>query len=390
MTEPLRILCTIVGLDSTRGGNVRSVTSLCAALACLGAEVWLLSEDWAAKGDQLLFPASERVRICLVRGYYSSRLRLSYAPGLRSSLRKLCIEQRIDIIHDHGLWLPFNHAVALTARRLGIPIIVSPRGTLEPWALSHKVWKKKLAWKFFERHNLRRAALLHATSQKEKESILSLGLPRPVAVVPNAITLPASTGDFLRTERCRNALFLSRIHPVKGLANLVSAWARVRPKGWRMIIAGGDEEGCRKEVENSIRKAGLENDFIFAGQVDGIQKEKLYRQADLFILPTLSENFGIVVAEALSYGVPVITTRGAPWEDLVTHRCGWWVDVGVEPLVKALSEASSLSDSKRQAMGERGRRYAEQHLSWPRAAGQILQAYRWILSGGSPPACVTL
>lgn len=389
--EPLRIACSVVGLNSSRGGTARSVACLCTALSDLGCEVWLVSENWNRKHDPILPPSSEQVRLCLVKGYCSDRLRLSYAPGLRGALSDLCRKQKIDLIHDHGMWLPFNHCVAETARRLGIPLVVSPRGTLEPWALSHKAWKKKMAWRLFQRNDLEAASLLHATAPQERESFRNSAVCRPVAVVPNGIALPSSPyhrspGD----NGCRRALFLSRLHPKKGLHNLVDAWAMIRPKGWRMIIAGGDEEGHRIEVEESIRKAGIEKDFTFKGHVEGLEKEKLYREADLFVLPTYSENFGTVVAEALSYCIPVITTRAAPWGELVANRCGWWIDVGAAPLAGALDEAMRLSPSVLHEMGRRGRLYTERHLSWPGVASQMLTAYRWVIDGGSPPSFVSL
>jgi glycosyltransferase involved in cell wall biosynthesis len=131
----------------------------------------------------------------------------------------------------------------------------------------------------------------------------------------------------------------------------------------------------------------LDASVVFAGAVAGAQKAALYRDADLFVLPTFSENFGLVVAEALSYGVPVITTRGAPWADLETHGCGWWIDTGVEPLVAALRAATALTDSERQAMGERGRAYVQRY-DWDAIAAQTLALYRWVLGQGERPGFV--
>ena len=132
------------------------------------------------------------------------------------------------------------------------------------------------------------------------------------------------------------------------------------------------------------------NDFDFVGSVDGAEKAALYHSADLFVLPTFSENFGVVIAEALACGLPVITTKGAPWQGLETHLCGWWVDVGVEPLVDALQRAFRTPDSELKAMGERGRVYAENSFAWPKIAEQTLDVYRWVLGQGEKPNCVVL
>lgn len=124
-----------------------------------------------------------------------------------------------------------------------------------------------------------------------------------------------------------------------------------------------------------------------SAQVAVAHKAALYREADLFVLPTFSENFGLVVAEALAYGLPVITTRGAPWADLETYGCGWWIETGMEPLVPALRAAMALSNAERRAMGERGRVYVRRY-DWDVIAAETLALYRWVLGQGERPACV--
>ena len=123
--------------------------------------------------------------------------------------------------------------------------------------------------------------------------------------------------------------------------------------------------------------------------MDGDRKAALFRQADVFVLPTFSENFGVVVAEALTHSLPVVTTRGAPWEDLETFGCGWWVDVGVPPLREALRHAMSLSDDDRWAMGERGRQYVHR-FNWEDIAVRLADIYRYVVGQGPRPDCVLL
>jgi len=185
-------------------------------------------------------------------------------------------------------------------------------------------------------------------------------------------------------------LFLGRIHPVKGLKNLVEAWHRVRPAGWHCILAGPDKAGHQTELEALLRQRNLASVFEFPGMMEDEQKWALLREADLFVLPSFTENFGISVAEALACGVPVITTKGTPWRNLVDHRCGWWVDIGVEPLAAALRKATSLSDQQRYEMGQRGRRLIAEKYSWPKIGREMKAVYEWVLNGGTPPACVNL
>jgi glycosyltransferase involved in cell wall biosynthesis len=177
---------------------------------------------------------------------------------------------------------------------------------------------------------------------------------------------------------------------VKGLLSLVAAWARLRPAGWRVHIVGTDEDGHKAQVEAAIHAHRLQADFTFLPMIDGEAKWSLYQQSDLFVLPTFSENFGITVAEALACERPVITTKGAPWAELQTHRCGWWVDIGIDPLAAALREALGASDDDRAQMGHRGAQLIAQRYSLPDIARQMRQVYDWTIGHGAMPSCVSL
>ncbi len=308
--------------------------------------------------------------------------------GYSSEYLKILDSIQPDLVHNHGLWLYPSWAAFQWSQRHHIPRVVSPHGMLEPWAMSHKAWKKRLAWNLYQRRDLESAAVLHATAEQEAESFRQLGLRPPIAIIPNGTDLPEWRDLAYPKGTPRKMLFLSRIHQKKGLLELVQAWQIVKPTGWKMIIAGPDEGGHQKIVEAAIQQAGLQDAFTFTGSVYGDEKEALYRSAEVFVLPTFSENFGLVVAEALACGVPVITTKGAPWQGLHTHRCGWWIDIGVEPLVAALREATTLPPNALRDMGQRGRVYVEQNFGWPGIAEQMLSVYRWVLGRGERPDCV--
>lgn len=293
----------------------------------------------------------------------------------------------VRLVHVHGLWLPLHHAAARDARRAGVPLVVSARGMLEPWALAHRRWKKRIAWAVYQRRDLRHAAVLHATSEAEAISIRRLGLKRPVAIVPNGVDIPAVLPMRERGDR-RRALLLSRLHPVKGIPLLIDAWARVRPVGWDLLIAGPDEDGYRATLEALVRAAGLSASITFAGPIADADKWALYRAADLFVLPTHSENFGLVVAEALGAGLPVLTTTGAPWKELETHRCGWWTDVSADAIAEALRAATETSRDDLDAMGARGHALVLDRYGWDDVARQMKAVYEWIGSRGDRPLFV--
>lgn len=395
MTTEIRVVQHVASLALSAGGPTRTVTSLCTALGQQGAQVELVSMQAAGmQYAEQLIPSAQWVNATLVPADSGLLRHPLQARRLRAALLQRCQSVRPMVLHDNGIWMPGNHAVAAVARSTGVPLIVSPRGMLEPWALSHRAWKKRLAWLLYQRRDLLTASVLHATAEQEVASLRRLGLRQPIAMIPNGVEFPApaDVGTVMTarqrpaavTQRERTALFLSRIHPKKGLINLIDAWACVRPEGWRLVIAGPDEGGHLAEVAERISDCGLGDQVSFAGAVDGAAKADLYRNADLFVLPTFSENFGVVVAEALSYGIPVITTKGAPWADLEKHGCGWWVEIGIAPLASALKAATALNDEDRFLMGERGIEYVRRY-NWDDVAYQMIDVYRWMLNLGPQP-----
>lgn len=390
--ERLVVTAVIPTMALAAGGPTFSVAALCEATALAGTEQSLFTVQTPA-GAAEHFPSPELVETIPLKGLHFQRPRIIWAPCFRSTFHAFCRKRRVQVIHSHEIWTQPNNAAISVARELGIPYIISTHGMLEPWAWRYRAWKKRPAWWLWERRNLSSAAALRATAHQEVQALRALGLLNPIALIPNGVDLPPLD----QTSRINgqkpaihNALFISRIHPKKGLLNLVAAWSRLRPKGWRMIVCGPDECGHTEQVKQAAREAGLSDDFEIKPPVYGAEKEALYASAHLFVLPTFSENFGIAIAEALAARVPVITTKGAPWEELLKYKCGWWIDLGVEPLAAALHEAMSLSDQERHEMGERGRCLVEKNYSWPKIGKDILAVYEWILGRGARPACVIL
>ena len=306
-------------------------------------------------------------------------------------MRKLIEERYLHgstVLHDHGLWLPINHLAATLGRSLGLPRVVSPHGMLKPWSLKHKRWKKKIAWWFYQKGDLSTAEVMIATSQEEADEIRNLGFANPVAVLPLGVDLPPIVQVKAEGRSPKTALFLSRLHPVKGLSNLVLAWAAIASPDWRLVIAGPDEGGHAKQIRNLIQRHGLNSSVELRGPAYGVSKHALFSGADLFVLPSLSENFGTVVLEALSYGIPVITTKATPWAELAREGCGWWIEVGSNPLRHALAEAFSLPEGERCRMGERGRALVERRYSRSKIAEDLMMMYSWVLHKGARPSFI--
>lgn len=379
----IKIIHVIAGLGVHNGGPSYSVPRLCAALDHLGCESSLLTVR-EAQGEPS-DPNAEAYRHSFGQIPVVSSLRLS--SDLRRALSKRAAS--VDIIHNHGLWLLPNVDAGRVAARAAKPLVVSPRGMLANAALKFSPKKKALFWALIQRDALASAAAWHATSAEEADDIRAYGIQGPVAVIPNGVDLPDAVASHGFEKPTRTLLFLSRLHPKKGLPDLIAAWSRVaqeRPN-WNLVIAGPDEAGHRSYLEKQITQLGASR-IRFTGAVSGVLKSELFETADLFVLPTQNENFGIAVAEALANGIPTIVTRGAPWNGLEIERCGWWIDHGVEPLVAALREAMALPSSERQAMGQRGRAWIEKDFSWDSIGRDMSEVYRWLLGRAERPPCV--
>lgn len=222
---------------------------------------------------------------------------------------------------------------------------------------------------------------MHATAESEAEQFKRLGLNQWCCVIPNGVDLPEGiiSDQMLPCTGIQTILFLSRIHPKKGLLLWVAAWAKVRPRGWRMRVIGPDENGHRAEVMAAVRDAGLEKIWSFEDPVTGVKKEAALRGSDLAVLPTYSENFGIFVAEALAAGTPVITTQGTPWEGLLEKRCGWWVSPDVDSLAEALNCGIEASAGDRAGMGRRGAEWMRQDFGWDSIGKRMKRFYEQVI-----------
>ena len=303
-----------------------------------------------------------------------------------SSLARESKQANIPVlVHDHGIWRSNNVAAGIASHGAGIPYILSPRGALEPWALGYKSNRKNLAWLLYQRRITRSSAALVAASDQERDSIKNIVPDHPVAVIPNGVTWPAQMPDrsVRRSGRRASLLFMSRVHPKKNLLSLVRAWHQVCRASsrdhWTLQIAGPDQLDHTKEVRNYVHSLNLDSRVEFLGPIDEDKKGAVFASADLFVLPSFSENFGIVVAEALAYGLPVVATRGTPWASLTERECGWWVEPTAEALAVALSDAVDLTAADRHAMGLKGREYVRTAFSWDGIGLMTAQLYDWVL-----------
>ncbi len=382
---------TIAGTRIDHGGTSRSVPNLCDALAETGVTVRLIT---GKPFDPLVvcnYPSPE-APVHLVQESNVHRqwgMKKRFARVLEKCLTEDQNVTSLQIVHDHGLWLASNRAVARATRLRKISRVVSPRGMLSDWAMSNARLKKQIAWSLFQRRDLMTASGFHATGEQEAEDLRALGFKQPIAIIPNGVVMPDDMPEKIYPDNQKRMLFLSRIHPKKGLLNLLRAWHQVSTSGnWKLVLAGPDENGHRREVESLATKLGVRDQLEFVGPVNDNEKWKLYRSAEVFVLPSFSENFGIVIAEALAAGLPVITTTQTPWRSLLDNEIGWWVEPTVGGIANALRDAFGQSDTERVDAGRRATEWATQRFAWSSIARQMSSYYMWLLGKADRPEFV--
>lgn len=315
-------------------------------------------------------------------------------PKIDSILRTQEISQN-TVFHDNGIWLPFNNTISRFCFKNKIPIIISTHGMLEPWSMGNKKIKKKIAWFVYQKNNLMSAKVIHATSEMEAKNILNLNLGVPVAIIPNGVKIPKNyeliknynlESIGLKNDGRKIMLFTGRIHPKKGLLNLLKAWLCSSDylKNWRLVIVGFPEGDYIKELMNFTKKNNLENSIDFLGPLIGDDLINIYRNSDIFVLPTFSENFGLVVAEALSYGLPTITTQGTPWSILEKKNAGWWCKPTTEDISKKLITVSNLNDIDYLNMSENAFKLSKNY-NWDDISSSFCELYQWVLGFREKP-----
>ena len=382
----MKVLHVIPSVSSVRGGPSKAVLEMVSSLISQGLQVEIATTN--DNGPHLLsVPLYKRITYQGVPVWFFPRFSPRLVP-LREFAFSLGLTRWLwealpgyDLLHVHAIFsYPSTVAMAI-ARHHRVPYLVRPIGQLCHWSLTQGQPKKRLYLTVIERTNLNQAQAIHCTAFLEKNETQSLGLKPPHVVIPLGVHLPPPVPP-KRSQDDSTVLFLSRLHPKKGLLNLLYAWQRLQPslpRAWHLVIAGSGHPDYVATLNSTLKVLDLTTSVQLVGAVEGQAKWALFQRSDLFVLPTLSENFGIVVAEALACGVPVITTQAAPWSDLVTYQCGWWIEVGVEPLVKVLQEAIGLSQHARRQMGDRGRQLVCDRYTWEQAALKLIEIYQTTL-----------
>jgi glycosyltransferase involved in cell wall biosynthesis len=372
----MRALHVIAGLDPRHGGPSYSVPRLALALRAAGAdaEVHCVAHGAEATIERVFAHPQSFSRTPLL-----SALRIS--RELKRALRQRVGE--FNIVHAHGLWLMPNVESGRCAQRAARPLMVSPRGMLAPAALAQGRLKKRLFWQLLQRAAYAGAACFHATSEAEAADIRAFGIDAPIVVIGNGVDSPPV--DFAWPERRHELLALGRLHPHKGLDRLIDAWALLANKmpSWSLHLVGPEEPGYAQLLRAQIERLKVPR-VVIEGSVAGMEKWQRLARASALVLASRSENFGLVVAEALMARTPVVVSKGAPWSAIEDAGCGLWSDTQPEALASALLTVMELAPAERALWGERGEALVRARYGWPQQASRMLAAYQWLCGGSEP------
>lgn len=390
----MKILQIVPSIALIYGGPSQMVSGLSAALAKLGENVTIITTN--SNGDTGQEPLDVPLGIPLPQDGY----KIIYFPCAPWRRYKFSLDlltwlnhhaADYDIAHIHALFSPVSTAAATIARQQKLPYILRPLGTLDPADLQKKRLLKKIYGLLLEKPNLAAAAGVHFTSEQEQKVSERYGIPTQDFVIPLGVELPTYLPERGVTRQSLGInsdlpliLFMSRIDPKKGLDLLIPALENILAQGikFHFVLAGSNPQdlGYEEEIKQRIKASDLGRYTSITGFVSGDLKYGLLQDADLFVLPSYYENFGIAVAEAMAMGTPVLISERVDIHDGVeSYSAGWITSCGVEQVTAKL-QAALESETERKTRGERGKKLVLEQYSWGAIARQMLEVYQKLAS----------
>jgi glycosyltransferase involved in cell wall biosynthesis len=389
----MKICFMTATVSRSAGGLFQSVPALAKSCSGFGNSVFALGvrDHYTDVDIQSWNPIP--VEACPVYGPE----RFSFAPGLANKLE----ENNPDILHLHGLWRYTSIVASRWHRRTGKPYIVHPHGMLDPWAVQNAHWKKIVAGALYENRTLKDAVCIRALCQSEFESVRAYGCQNPVCILPNGVDLPdrklaraASLWKEHEAAGRKILLYLGRLHPKKGLTNLIRAWSSAQKlpasgaQRWLLAIAGWDEGNYELELKKLCTELQLQSSVLFLGPKFGDDKSACYQCCDAFILPSYSEGLPMVILEAWSYAKPTLMTDQCNLPEGFSAGAALRISTEPESICEGLVRLFNLAPAELEELGRRGLSLAAKNFSWEKIGEQMNSICHWIVRGDPRPDCV--
>lgn len=309
--------------------------------------------------------------------------KFEYIPHLKNTIESA---GQIDIFHIQGLWRYIGVGATKYAQKYHIPYIVTLRGMLYPQALASSAMIKKISLFLYQRRILQQAACIQVTCNEEMMHYRTLGFTNPVAIIPNPIDLSTYIEKSIPSKSQFKIGYLGRIHPRKRIERLIYAMDALRTKlqNAELIIIGSGDDTYEKFLKAEVKRLNIKN-VIFTGFLTGNEKDKVITDLSLLVVPSDFENFGNIVTEALIRGVPVIASKGMPWQELETYQCGWWINNDQESINQTIWRAYDVGEDVRIQMGMNGKQLMKDKYSIDVIGEKMMKLYEWVLGKTDKP-----
>ena len=377
----MRVLHVMGWLDPVMGGTTFALAGIAEAQQAAGLEVTVAFTHRVDADMEV----AEHLRGCGVAVHPIGPVRgpLLGHSEINPVLRSLI--PRMDVVHTHTVWEQIQHRACREAQDKGVPYLISPHGMLDPWSLSQRRWKKRLYLMWRLQRNIDEARAIHCTTTMERDLLMPLlrrteAVVEPLGVHLREFEVLPESGRFRAAHPEIGVrpivLFLSRIHYKKGLDLLIPAFAQAKTNEAVLVIAGPDADGYRKSLDEMIASYGIESRVVFTGMLHGTERIEAFVDAEIMVLPSYQENFGIVVVEALASGTPVIISDQVNiWKDIAPAGVGSVVPTRVDALVEQLDRW--LHDSTlRESAADRARPFVWETYDWNKIGKRWIDRYR--------------
>jgi glycosyltransferase involved in cell wall biosynthesis len=386
-----RVLHVIPSVSMVHGGPSVAMRAMEQALSRTGWSSDTATTDDDGRGRRLARPLNERVVDGQGSRWYFKKSIEFYKvswPLLSWLLREV---RHYDVVHVHGLFSFTSVVAAWVARQQRIPYVIRPLGVLTRYGVTRRrPFLKRLSLRFIEGPLLRNAAVVHFTTETERNEALLLNIPLSSVVIPLGIEVVTRgskqelTGTAPVSDAPLHLLYLSRLDPKKNVEGLLRALGSLRRAGLRptLSMAGTGEVAYVGRLQALARAEELEPQVRWLGQVSGDTKAELLAMADVFVMPSFSENFGIAVVEAMAAGLPCVVGQGVGLSGAVVQAgAGVAVDTDAESIAAGLRRYLESADLRARA-GEAARRLARTAYSCETMGGRLVALYESIRRRG--------